>query len=255
MDKNINAAPKPRAEVIRPQITRLPELTFFRRVYRIFFIRLIGLAVRSLVRIRVRGLENVPRRGPALIVANHLGDADALVLQTYIPIVVEFIAKAELYDYPILGKFADTYGVIWLHRGQPDRRAIRAALEGLRQGRVVVINPEARESLTGALEEGTGGAAYLALKAGVPVLPITFTGTENNRVYANLKRLRRTDITLTIGPAFRLEQLPDRQEAIDKGTQKIMEALAAQLPLDYRGVYSRQDESRPGAMQSHAAEE
>jgi len=255
MDKNISAVPKPRAEVIRPEITRLPELTFFRRVYRFLILGLIRLAVRSLARCEVKGLKNIPRQDPALMVSNHLGDADLIVGLAYSPVPLEFISKAELHDFPILGKLMDAYGAIWVHRGQPDRRAIRIALECLRQGRIVAITPEARESVTGALEEGTGGAAYLALKADVPLVPITFTGTENNRIYRNLKRLRRTDITLTIGQPFRLEQLPDRREAIDKGTQKIMEMLASQLPLDYRGVYSRQGESRPGTMQSRAAEE
>jgi 1-acyl-sn-glycerol-3-phosphate acyltransferase len=151
---------------------------------------------------------------------------------------VETLSKAELYDYPVLGKLMDAYGVIWVRRGQPDRRALRAALDGLRQGRFVAIAPEGRESLSGALEQGTEGAAYLALKAGVPVLPLTFTGTENTRIYGNLIRLRRTDVSMTVGEPFRLVELPDRKRAIELGTQKIMRALAAQLPPEYRGVYA-----------------
>jgi 1-acyl-sn-glycerol-3-phosphate acyltransferase len=154
------------------------------------------------------------------------------------PVQVEALSKAELYDYPVLGKLMDAYGVIWVHRGQPDRHAIRAALDGLRQGRFIAIAPEGRESLTGALEQGTEGAAYLALRAGVPVLPLTFTGTENARIYGNLKRLRRTDVTMTVGAPFRLEELPGRKEAIELGTQNIMRTLAAQLPPEYRGVYA-----------------
>src|SRR4030067_146028 len=117
-----------------------------------------------------------------MVVSNHLGDADLIVGMAYSPYEVEILSKAELYDYPILGKLMDAYGVIWVHRGQPDRRALRAALEALRQGRVVGIAPEGRESLTGSLEEGTGGAAYLALKADGPILPVTFTGTQKATV-------------------------------------------------------------------------
>ena len=187
---------------------------------------------------RTEGLEQVPHHGPIMVVSNHLGDADLIVGMAYSPYEVEILSKAELYDYPILGKLMDAYGVIWVHRGQPDRRALRAALEALRQGRVVGIAPEGRESLTGSLEEGTGGAAYLALKADVPILPVTFTGTENARVYANLKRLRKTQVTMTVGPQFRLENQPDRRRAMDAGTQKVMQTLAEQLPPEYHGVYA-----------------
>lgn len=239
--------PKPQATVIRPEITRLPRLSLWRRVVRRLIVWLARLLVWAFVRLTVYGRENLPSRGPALAVANHLGDADLVIGLTVAPFPPDYLAKAELYDYPLLGKLLDAYGVIWVHRGQPDRRALRAAIDGLREGRLVAIAPEGRESLSGALEEGTGGAAYLALKANVPLLPVTFTGTENARVYANLKRLRRTEVTVTIGPLFYLDHFADRRQAIQQGTLKIMRTLAAQLPPQYRGVY--QDVCEFGATQ------
>lgn len=173
-----------------------------------------------------------------LIVFNHLGDADTVLGEVYYPVWVDSLAKVELYDLPVLGKVLDAYGVIWVHRGLADRKALRAALTGLRNGRYIAIAPEGRESLTGQLEEGTGGAAYLAAKADVPVLPVTFTGTENRRVFANMKRLQRTAVTMTVGPSFRLQPQPDLRQAIEVGTQTIMTRLARQLPPEYRGVYA-----------------
>jgi 1-acyl-sn-glycerol-3-phosphate acyltransferase len=190
-----------------------------------------------LTKVEVNGLENLSRRGPALVVANHLGDADVLVGLAYVSSGFDAVAKVELYDFPVLGFLMESFGVIWIHRGQPDRQALRCVLEGLEEGRVIYIAPEGRESVTGSLEEGTQGAAYLALKAGVPLIPMTFTGTENKRVFANLKRLRRTRITLTVGPPFELEQLPDWRESVRVGTLTIMKKLAEQLPEEYRGVY------------------
>lgn len=238
---SLPSEPKPRSQIIHPDISRLPRLSIWRRVFRRLAIALVRLAVWLFTRSRVEGFEHVPSRGPALVVSNHLGDADLVVGLALSPVEVEALAKADLYDYPVLGKLMDAYGVIWVHRGQPDRHALRAALDGLRQGRLVAIAPEGRESVTGALEQGTEGAAYLALKAGVPVLPLTFTGTENARIYGNLKRLRKTDVTMTVGPAFLLDELPDRQKAIEQGTQKIMCALASQLPPAYRGIYGLTD--------------
>jgi 1-acyl-sn-glycerol-3-phosphate acyltransferase len=114
---------------------------------------------------------------------------------------------------------------------------LRSALQGLDEGRLVGIAPEGRESLSGALEEGTGGAAYLALKSGVPVVPVTFTGTENAAIFANLKRLRRSDVSMTVGPAFTLPKGEDFRQAVREGTQTIMQKLAQQLPEQYRGHY------------------
>jgi 1-acyl-sn-glycerol-3-phosphate acyltransferase len=228
---------KPRSEVFRPEITRLPRLTWQRRLVRRLIAGLLRFLVWLWVDVSVRGLENIPPKGPLLFVCNHLGDLDLILGIVYAPVVVEFFAKAELYDYPILGKILEAYGVIWLHRGQPDRRAIRAALKVLEEGRFFAIAPEGRESLTGSLEEGTGGAAYLAHKANVPLLPATVTGTENAIIYGNLRHLRRSRVTLTVGPIFRLENLPDRREAVRNGTEKIMRILAEQLPEAYQGVY------------------
>jgi 1-acyl-sn-glycerol-3-phosphate acyltransferase len=83
-----------------------------------------------------------------------------------------------------------------------------------------------------------GGAAYLALKAQVPVIPIAFTGTENWRVYGNLKKLHRTAITMNIGPPFMLSQIGSLRASIDPGTERIMSSVAELLPAGYRGYYA-----------------
>jgi len=228
---------KPRSEDNNPEITRLPALPpwrkMFRRVMRVF----LGLLVKVCLRVQVIGRENMPGQGPLLIVSNHLGDADTLVGLAHTRLPVDIVAKSELYYYPVLGKIMEAYGLIWIHRGQPDRRALRAILDGLEAGRIIGIAPEGRESLTGGLEEGTGGAAYLAVKSKAPIFPVTFTGTENWRVFGNLKRFKRTPVTLTMGPVFHLEEYPQRREAIEQGTLQIMRVLASQLPPEYRGVY------------------
>ncbi len=227
--------PKPRSEIIRPALTRLAPLTASRRFMRWLLTRLARLLAWLFTRTSVSGRENMVRVGPIIAVANHLGDADLVIGIAESPIPVETMAKVELYDLPVVGWLLNAYGVIWVHRGQPDRRALRAALEGLEAGRIISLAPEGRESVTGSLEEGSGGAAYLALKSGAPILPVTFTGTENARIYGNMKRLRRTPVTMKVGAPFHLEDLPDRKEAIRLGTQQIMQMLAAQLPPNIRG--------------------
>jgi len=229
--------PKPVSYDIPVEITRLPGLTLWRRCMRRLFRYVARLLVWLFIKTDIDGLENFPIQGPAIIVANHLGDADFVIGIAFSPRSPDVLAKAELYYFPVLGKLLELYGVIWVHRGQPDRRALRASLHGLAQGRIISLAPEGRESLSGALEEGTNGAAYLALKADAPILPVTFTHTENETVYPNMKHLRRTRVNIRVGKMFRLENLEDRRQAIHLGTEKIMEALAALLPVEYRGVY------------------
>jgi 1-acyl-sn-glycerol-3-phosphate acyltransferase len=189
------------------------------------------------LRVSVKGMDNFPRQGPAVAVVNHLGDADAALLLAELPRAAEALGKIELYFFPVLGRIMDWYGFIWLHRGRPDRRALHAALQGLAEGRVIVLAPEGRYTLAGGLEQGGSGAAFLALKADVPVVPVALTGTWNADVYGSLRRLRRAFVTLTVGEPFRLEARADRRAALHAGTQRIMESLARLLPAGYRGAY------------------
>ena len=228
---------KPISHDTRVDITRLPELTFWRRIVRRLFCSIARLLAWVFTKVEIQGLENFPSQGPAIIVANHLGDADFVLGIAFTPHLPEVLAKAELYDFPVLGKLMELYGVIWVHRGQPDRRALRASLQGLAEGRMISLAPEGRESLTGGLEEGTNGAAYLALKTNAPILPVTFTNTENVTLYPNMKRLRRTHIKITVGKMFSLDNVGNRRDSIHLGTEKIMDTLAIQLPVEYRGVY------------------
>jgi 1-acyl-sn-glycerol-3-phosphate acyltransferase len=231
--------PKPVTEVWRPELTRLPKLSMARRAFRVFAHGLMKLVCKVCLKVSVEGLENFPKHGPALLVINHLGDSDLPALISVLPVTPDALGKIELYDLPILGKLMDWYGIIWLHRGRPDKRALRAALDGLAEGRIIGIAPEGRQSVTGSLEEGTGGAAFLAYKSGVPVLPIGLVGTQNENVYKHLKKFRRAPVHIKVGRMFRLnEHVSAKKDAVPEGTRLIMQALAALLPQEYRGEYS-----------------
>jgi 1-acyl-sn-glycerol-3-phosphate acyltransferase len=102
---------------------------------------------------------------------------------------------------------------------------------------MLALAPEGRQSVIGGLDEGTEGAAFLALKSGAPVVPIAMTGTENRNIYSQMKRLRRARVTLTVGKPFHLQEMPDRQAMLQEGTRQIMKSLADLLPEAYRGNY------------------
>lgn len=243
MPKAPSLPPKPVSNLWRPELVRMPRLTRGRRAFRVFAIKVMRLLAAFLLKVEVRGLENFPRHGAALITVNHLGDADAAVLLAFLSRPLEVLGKVELYDFPVLGKLMEAYGVIWLHRGLADRRALRAALQVLAQERALVIAPEGRYSLMDGLEAGANGAAFLALQAGAEVVPVALTGTDNSNVYGHLRRLRRAPVTLTVGTSFRLTGQVEGREAIRSGTRQIMKTLAGLLPPEKRGLYADSNEN------------
>lgn len=234
-----SSPPKPVTDIWRPDLVALPKLTVPRRMFRAFMRGLTKLLTFLLLRVEASGLENFPSHGPALIVFNHLGDADAVLMMGMLPLKspAEGMGKIELYDHWLVGPVFRAYGIIWVHRGQPDRKALRAALEGLSEGRLITLAPEGRQSLIGGLEEGNAGAAFLALKSGVPIVPIGMTGTENSNIYGHLKQRRRAPVTLKVGKPFSLPEYANRQQTLQEGTRLIMETLASLLPDSYRGKY------------------
>ncbi|MBV6395374.1 MAG: hypothetical protein HFACDABA_00950 [Anaerolineales bacterium] len=239
MQNQPSLPPKPFAEKYQPELTRLPEYTLKRRMARWGLVVLSRLLIFARTRLTVRGLENFPTHGPGLIVLNHLGDADIAVILSQIPTRrVDILGASNLHDdLPWVGVLGDLYGVIWLHRGRPDRRALACALDALKLGRFVSIAPEGRESLLGGLEQGLDGAAFLALKADAPLIPITVTGTEHPRI-GNFKLWgKRPSVSMTVGKPFRLEPGGDRHESLRRGTERIMRELANLLPLEYQGMY------------------
>lgn len=231
--------PKPVSEVWRPDLIVLPRLTLARRIFRAFYRFCMKLLTIFAMRVTVRGAENIPTRGPALLVGNHSGDADVIVGAAVIPHPTEWVGKIENRDdHWLVGPIFRAYGFIWIHRGKPDKRALRVALEALAEGRMVVIAPEGRQTLTGGLEEGTAGATFLALKSGAPVIPIAMVGTENSNIYGNIKKWRRAEVQVSIGKPLYIREQADRRDSIRVGTRQIMEALARMLPPERRGEYS-----------------
>jgi len=194
------------------------------------------LAARLLLRLTVTGLENVPRSGGLLVTMNHLGGADPVLLIGFTPRTLAVIGKAEIFNWPVVGRVARAYGMIPVQRGTPDRVTLQTAVDLIRAGGALLIAPEGRESLSHALEQGKAGTAFITLHSGATLQPVAITGTEWARVLAAWRKLQRPCVTLTFGPPYRLPPELKRPEAV----AEIMRHLAALLPPEYRGVYGEQ---------------
>jgi len=202
------------------------------------FARLILRALmRLLTHTEVRGRESIPPAGPLIVAFNHLSHLDPLLLVALLPYPVEIIALADLLSVPGTAQALRAYGVIPVHRDEFDREVVRRALQVLREGKVLILAPEARRSVTGALERARPGVAYLALKSGAPVLPVAIAGTE--RFFDELKRLRRPRLSVTFGEPFAFSPYTEgrRREQRRRATDEVMVRIARMLPPRYRGVY------------------
>jgi 1-acyl-sn-glycerol-3-phosphate acyltransferase len=191
-------------------------------------------------RIEVQGLENVPPDGPLVIASNHLNDADPGIICTRIPRPIAFMAKVELFRIPLLAQFLRGFGSFPVRRGEADLSALRLANENLKLERAVCIFPEGtREGAAEKLKEALPGAAIVALRNDVPILPIAISGSGQMHIPGMFLRLdRRLRVKLQIGEPFHLDK-PARlnAEAAKDGTRQIMERIAALLPADHRGYY------------------
>lgn len=215
------------------------------------------------IRLRIEGAEHVPDAGGIIVASNHLSIADPpLVCVTVERLVgrrVRYMAKAESFDWPLVGPVMAAYGGFGVRRGRPDREAYRAARQVLESGDWLGLAPEGTRSRTGHLGEPKPGVALLALRTGAPILPVGIAGSEE--LWPVGARLPRpgSSVTLRFGPLLRphdlglgadlsLEDAPTerapnqpaaarRRDSVERATQMLMRRIAALLPATYRGRF------------------
>jgi 1-acyl-sn-glycerol-3-phosphate acyltransferase len=145
-----------------------------------------------------------------------------------------------LFRVPILKQFLTAFGAFPVKRGEADLSALRQANHALEKGLAVCIFPEGtREGPAEQLAEGWPGAALIAQRANVTILPVAIHGSGRLGLPKMfLYPYRKAHITLTVGKPFVLPK-PDRlnAEAAQDGTRQIMERIAALLPEANRGYY------------------
>ncbi len=199
------------------------------------------LILRVIARIEVRNIERIPASGGCLAVSNHLGRLDAMLAVVLAPRDDVILMIAEKYRaYAIWRWLARKLDALWLDRHNPDFRALREVQKRLKAGRIAAIAPEGTRSPTVQMQPGKPGAAYLAAKTGVPIIPMSIVGTEDQEVVRRLRRLRRLDITIRVGEPFTLPMMPrqNRDEFLQQSTDEMMCRIATLLPPKYRGVYA-----------------
>jgi len=200
---------------------------------------IVRILLTSLTRVEFSGTENLPKQGGVIVTTNHMSQLDTATLfinpgRTDITALVTDKDQSYLF----FRWFVKTAGGIWIDRTKADFGAFRAAIDVLKQGQAVGIAPEGTRSEIDQLQEGKPGAVLLAIKAGVPVVPVGIYGSEH--AFDELYSFKRPHIHACFGPAYTLPPLDreNRDEALQWATDEVMCRIAALLPQKYWGFYA-----------------
>lgn len=202
----------------------------------------ISVAAGLLTKYEVSGQENLPPKGPYLIVGNHFHFLDTIgpIHATNIPL--EYIGDIEMPNAPMLMKiFPRTWSTLKVEQGTPNLEALNAAEAVLAQDGVLVIYPEGHTH-NPPLGRALPGAAYLAMRMGVPIIPTATYSDNDFDLFGTIrKKHRRLRIWTRIGKAFGplsmgSSERPTREE-IRESSRIIMTQIARLLPPEFRGDY------------------
>jgi 1-acyl-sn-glycerol-3-phosphate acyltransferase len=141
-----------------------------------------------------------------------------------------WMGKAEAMRWPLVGWFLRVNGVFGVRRGAADLEAFRLAERILSEGHILGIYPEGTRSPDGILRPFRDGAALLALRSGVPVLPVAVTGTDGLWRKGSLIPRRVPRVTLTIGEAVVMPRAEGSRPELAAVSGAIHDAVAALLP-------------------------
>jgi len=209
----------------------------------------IGMAFGLLTKFDIEGEENIPAKGPLIVVANHFNFIDPLVLIHMAPWPMEFVGGDKMPNAPTSVHFLQRlFGVIPTYRGTGSRGTLYGAESILRQNGVLGIFPEGGSWAT-VLRPPRPGTAFLAWRTNARILPIGLNGTDG--FWEKLRKDRRAHITVNIGKPFgpfntTNASRPGRDE-LDEIGNTIMREISSLIPPEKRGFYSEDPAIRAAA--------
>jgi cytidylate kinase len=204
------------------------------------------LLARAITRVRFEGaLDQIPHDGPVIFAANHISNADPVIIGAWLtPRLgrrMHWLAKREIFDWPLIGWMARNGGIHPVDRSTADVEAFRLARRILDEGHPLFVFPEGTRSADGVLQEAKDGVAMLALRTGAIIVPIGISGSD--RVWPRGQKLPRPGgrVTVRVGRPFRLtDTFPDGARgkgAKAAATNLLMTRIAELLDPRHRGRY------------------
>lgn len=165
--------------------------------------------------VRLYGLENVPKGIPVLFVSNHQSHVDNLIIHGFIDVPKGFVSIVEMLRVPFLSTMMKYMKCVFLDRTdlRQTLRCMEKAVENLKEGRSMVIFPEGRVSEDGALYEFKNGCMKLAVRAGVPIVPVTLKNS-NKVMNRDGSRICAANVECIIAPQVSTDVSGKAEEAL-----------------------------------------
>ncbi len=183
---------------------------------------------RAYWRVEIRGREHIPRSGPYVIAPVHRSNIDTLLCGCLTRRRIRFMGKDSLWANRWSGAFFSSLGGFPVHRGTPDREALRICEEALRGGEPVVLFPEGARQSGPMVQPIFEGASFVAARAGVPILPVGIGGSEW-AMPKGKKRMVPVKVVMVVGPPLQAPQPGPNGRVPRRAIAEVSELLHGEL--------------------------
>ncbi len=184
-----------------------------------FFRNIFKLLLKIFFRLEIRGVENIPKTGGFVLVANHISYLDPMVLGAGCTRRLDYMAKRELFKNPLLRFWLIHCRVFAVNRSGNDLASIKEAVRRLKNGRVIGLFPQGSRKAAGT-DDIKKGLAFLATKAEVPIIPAFIKGTDIALPYHS-KKIKLTKISICFGEKMDVERGQAYTDIADLALQRI----------------------------------
>lgn len=171
--------------------------------------------LQTFYRLEVIGVENFPKNEGVLLCSNHISNLDPPLVGVTSPRPIHFMAKAELFEIPVLKKILPKIQAFPVKRGMSDKQALRNGLSLLKDKKVLGLFPEGTRSKTGEIGKGLAGAGFFALKTDAKVVPCAIIGP-----YKPFKTLK-----VVYGEPIHMDELRENKASAKEATDLIMNTI------------------------------
>ncbi len=223
------ASATPRAEPVDVHPPTALERMSYAAVRGLF----LGLA-KAYFRLEIRGAENVPANGPFVLAPVHRSNLDFILVATVRRPRMRYMGKASIWKWRPLGRFVSMLGAFPVHRGTADRESLRTCMRVIENGEPLVMFPEGTRRSGPTVEPLFDGPAYVASRAGVPIVPVGIGGSDR-AMPVGARFVRPHKILIIVGEPI----VPPVGDGTGRVKRRVVRKLTEQLHADVQRLYDQ----------------